>query len=65
MAKALKDLAVTGKVTAATRSPHGEKYVMVGRIQPPGGQGATVQCIWIVDKGQATARLVTAYPRKP
>ena len=62
---ALKNLAVAGDVTSATDSPHGQKYVIVGRIDSPGGQTPLVQSIWIVDKGLAAARLVTAYPRKP
>ena len=62
---ALKNLAVAGDVTAATDSLHGQKYVIVGRIDSPGGQTPLVQSIWIVDKGLAAARLVTAYPRKP
>ena len=61
---ALKTLAHTGEVTSASRSSHGEKYVVAGRIQSPGGKTPSVQSIWIVDKGLVAARLVTAYPRK-
>lgn len=64
LATALKTLAGNGEVTATAESPHGRKYVIVGRIQSPGGQTPLVQSIWIVDKGLDAARLVTAYPRK-
>ena len=65
LAAALKNLAAAGDATASTDSLHGQKYVIVGRIDSPGGQTPLVQSIWIVDKGQTAARLVTAYPRKP
>ena len=64
LATALKVLAGSGEVTHRTESLHGQKYVIVGRIESPGGQTTLVQSIWIVDKGLAAARLVTAYPRK-
>jgi hypothetical protein len=64
LAKALRSLARQAEVTQNTQSPHGQKYVIVGRIQSPAGLSALVQTIWIVDKGQVVARLVTAYPRK-
>lgn len=64
LAGALKKLAATGTVASATRSTHGEKFVVVGKIAAPNGPTPLVQSIWIVDKGQVTARLVTAYPRK-
>ncbi|MGH7976609.1 MAG: DUF6883 domain-containing protein [Limisphaerales bacterium] len=65
LATTLKNLAATGEVANATESSHGKKYIIVGRIQSSGGKSPTVRTIWIVDKGQDTARLVTAYPRKP
>ncbi len=64
LAKALQALAMRTDVTASTESPHGWKYVIVGRVESPSGKAAVVQTIWIVDKGQDVARLVTAYPRK-
>jgi hypothetical protein len=64
LATALKALAQTGEVISTSHSPHGEKFVVVGNIQSPDGKTLSVQSIWIVDKGQDTARLVTAYPSK-
>jgi len=64
LAKALRALAQTTEVTSHAASPHGRKYVIVGRIESPVGKSVAVKTIWIVDKGLAAARLVTAYPRK-
>ena len=63
-ARALKTLAAAGDAVNVTESPHGKKYVIVGRIESPGGPTPLVQTIWIVDKGLDAARLVTAYPRR-
>jgi hypothetical protein len=57
-------LAASGELTRAAESPHGRKYVIVGRIQSPSGKTPLVQSIWIVDKGADAVRLVTAYPHK-
>ena len=64
LAAALKALAGSKEVANATESPHGMKYVIVGRMQSPSGKTPLVQTIWIVDKGMDAARLVTAYPRR-
>ena len=64
LATALKTLAIESDVAANSETPHGKKFVLAGRIQSPGGKSPLVQSIWIVDKGQNQARLVTAYPRK-
>ncbi len=64
LATALQNLAREAEVAQASVSPHGRKYVIVGQIESPIGKAASVQTIWIVDKGSDVARLVTAYPRK-
>jgi hypothetical protein len=46
------------------KSPHGQKYVIIGQIESPAGKSPLVKTIWIVDSGVETARLVTAYPYK-
>ena len=63
-AAAMTALAVESEVAHQSESPHGRKYVLVGRIRSPGGKTPQVQTIWIVDNGSDTARLVTAYPGK-
>jgi hypothetical protein len=45
LAAALRNLAVSGEVTRAAESPHGRKYVIVGRIQSPGGKTPDVRTI--------------------
>jgi len=62
LAKALQELARHAEVTQTATSPHGQKYVIVGKIKSPIGKAADVQTIWIVDKGWDVSRLVTAYP---
>ncbi|MGI8964780.1 MAG: DUF6883 domain-containing protein [Limisphaerales bacterium] len=62
LAAALRALAGQTEATQSTKSPHGQKYVIVGRIKSPGGKSPLVRTIWIVDIGLEVARLVTAYP---
>jgi len=64
LAAALKTLAIESDVTKVNESVHGKKYVIIGQIQSPGGKTPRVKTIWVVDKNQNTARLVTAYPHK-
>jgi hypothetical protein len=64
LAKALKTLAIESEAATVHESPHGKKYVIIGRIQSPRGKTPTVKTIWVVDKNQNAARLVTAYPHK-
>ena len=64
LADAFMALARKAEVAQSMKSPHGQKYVIVGRIESPNGKTASVRTIWIVDKGLNIARLVTAYPHK-
>jgi hypothetical protein len=64
LADALLKLAREADVLNSSVSTHGEKFVIVGRIETPSGRPATVQTIWIMDTGAAAARLVTAYPAR-
>ena len=64
LAEALLALAQRADVARDIQSPHGRKYVIIGQIETPAGKPAKVRTIWIVDKGLAVARLVTAYPHK-
>jgi len=63
-AEALRSMATHGDVVRTTDSPHGRKYVIIGKLESPSGRVAMAQTIWIVDKGEQAARLVTAYPAK-
>lgn len=62
LAAAFLALARQTEVAQSMKSPHGQKYVIVGRIESPGGKSPLVKTIWIVDSGLEAARLVTAYP---
>jgi hypothetical protein len=55
-------LARKAEMAQSMKSPHGQKHVIIGRIESPGGKSPRVKTIWIVDSGVETARLVTAYP---
>ena len=62
LAAAFLALARQAAVAQNMKSPHGQKYVIIGRTESPGGKSPLVKTIWIVDRGVETARLVTAYP---
>lgn len=59
---ALLSLAQTEVALLGEESPFGQKYVVRGTIQGPAGVAAAVVTVWIVLRGEATPRLVTAYP---
>lgn len=60
--EALSRVAVAGEVVVQTESPHGLKFVVDGTIQSPSGRQPTVRTVWIIDAGEDSPRLVTAYP---
>jgi hypothetical protein len=62
LAAAFLNMARHLEVSQSMKSPHGQKYVIIGRIESPGGKSPLVKMIWIVDSGVEAARLVTAYP---
>ncbi len=64
LADAFLALAHKAEVTHGMKSPHGQKYVIVGRLESPSGRVVSVQTIWIMDKSLDVARLVTAYRHK-
>ena len=64
LAAALRQMAERSEVAQRVVSPHGQKYVIDGRVESPDGRHPLVRTIWIVDAGQDTPRLVTAYPHE-
>jgi hypothetical protein len=62
LAAAFLALARHEEVARSLKSPHGKKYVIIGRIESPSGKSPIVKTIWIVDNGVEEGRLVTAYP---
>lgn len=61
-AEALRTLAAAFQVMEHVESPHGIKYILIGRIETASGRSPSVRTVWIVDKGNDKPRLVTAYP---
>jgi hypothetical protein len=47
-------------VVKSMETTHGHKYILDGRIEAPGGKTAQVRTVWIVDRGLARPRLITA-----
>jgi hypothetical protein len=63
LAVAFRKLTESAEVSKSMTSPHGQKYILDGRIESPSGKTSMVRTIWIVDRGQDEPRLVTAYPK--
>ncbi|MGA7501363.1 MAG: DUF6883 domain-containing protein [Isosphaeraceae bacterium] len=51
--------------SSKTRFSHGWKYVVEGEIETPAGRSVVIRTVSIVDHGQSSPRLVTAYPLVP
>ena len=51
------------EVHKSVASAHGQKYIVDGPLETPGGKTPLVRTVWIVDLGLTTPRLVTAYPQ--
>jgi hypothetical protein len=52
----------TRPVIQETESKHGVKYVVECGIETPDERNPCIRTVWIVDAGQRSPRLVTAYP---
>jgi len=61
-AGAVRTLAKSFQVIESVESPHGIKYIVIGRIETASGRSPSIRTVWIVDKGNDKPRLVTAYP---
>lgn len=63
MAQALKQHAADHALAKTeARPPFGIHYVIEGTINTPDDRNPAVRVIWIIDDGDDTPRLVTAYP---
>lgn len=58
----LRELALHGTAELGERTSFGQKYLVSGRIEGPGGQAAVVTSVWIVLRQEEVPRLVTVYP---
>ena len=43
-------------------SAYGTRYAVDGPLETPDGRNPLVRTVWIVDKGSARPRLITAHP---
>lgn len=64
LAGALRRIAAENEVALCAESPYGRKFVVDGQLTGPAGLSAMVRTVWIINRGQVAARLVTAYPCK-
>jgi hypothetical protein len=54
-----------GTATRGEATVFGQKYTVRGIVEGPSGRAAAVVSAWIVPRGEAAPRLVTAYPAEP
>ena len=56
-------IARTEEVVRIETIPYGTKYVIYGTIVAPVGVSVELLTVWMIDEGQESPRLMTAYPR--
>ena len=61
-ADALKEHGLVNEVVKVLESDWGKRYIVDGELSAPDGRKPRVRTVWIVERGQVTARLVTAHP---
>jgi hypothetical protein len=64
LAKALFDHATANDIIEEVVTEHGAKYIIEGVLSTPDGRMPEVRSVWIIDQGESTPRLVTAYRLK-
>lgn len=62
LAEALRKHGQTHPVVKAVDSNYGSRYSVDGDLEVPDGRCPLVRTVWILAKGSAEPRLVTAYP---
>lgn len=61
-ASALKRHGQINPVTNVVESRWGARYTVDGPMETPDGRTPVIRTVWVLEKGQASPRLVTAYP---
>lgn len=61
-AEALKNHALTGKVTNTVVAAYGIRYQIDGTLKTPDGRNPEMTTVWQIDSGNSIPRLITAYP---
>ena len=59
----LLSIAHTEEVARTETTPYGTKYVVYGTIDTPVCASVELLTVWMIDIGQESPRLITAYPR--
>jgi hypothetical protein len=62
LAASLLRLAHENEVVEMEQTPHGQRYVVDGRIVAPDGTPLNIRTAWFIDAAGATPRFVTAHP---
>ena len=62
LAEALRKHGRTHPVVKVVDSNYGSRYSVDGDLEAPDGRRPLVRTVWILAKGSAEPRLVTAYP---
>ncbi len=57
-----REYGTTNPVVNAVETPYGGRYVIEGRLASPDSRNPLLRTVWIVEKGKASPRLITAYP---
>ena len=56
-------IARTEEVAKVETTPYGTKYVIYGTMATPASEDIEMLTVWMIDVGQESPRLITAYPR--
>ena len=62
LAVALRDHARKSHEVSRRDTPFGPRFEVDGVLETPSGERPRVRSVWQVDEGDASARLITAYP---
>ena len=62
LAEALREHGSTHPVVKAVETPYGTRYIIEGRLVSPDSLHPLIRTVWIIEKGETSPRLITAYP---
>ena len=64
MANALKSHAIRYDIVRNEKSPFGQRFVIEGLLETPGGKQVNVRTVWFIESGEEIPHFVTAVPLK-
>lgn len=62
LAEALRRHGADNDVVNTVDSAYGPRYAVDGPLETPDGRNPLVRTVWIIEKGSAGPRLITAHP---